>query len=152
MYRRPMTIAFVAALTLALWPLPARAQLEVVTSTTDLYAIAKAVGGDRVTASHISEGYQDPHFVEAKPSFILKLRNADVFAFGQGFDQACDEQALPVAIRGGIGRAYQQHDDVGDLVGRPGLPRGLVNGDGDQDAGEDTVALHSITITRTSSG
>ncbi|HEY9449438.1 MAG TPA: zinc ABC transporter substrate-binding protein, partial [Gemmatimonadaceae bacterium] len=76
-----MTIAFVAALTLALWPLPARAQLEVVTSTTDLYAIAKAVGGDRVTASHISEGYQDPHFVEAKPSFVLKLRDADVWAF-----------------------------------------------------------------------
>jgi ABC-type Zn uptake system ZnuABC Zn-binding protein ZnuA len=30
---------------------------------------------------HISEGYQDPHFVEAKPSFILQLQNADLFAF-----------------------------------------------------------------------
>jgi zinc/manganese transport system substrate-binding protein len=55
--------------------------LKVVTSTTDLYDIARAVGGPRITAVHISEGYQDPHFVDAKPSFILQLRNADVFAF-----------------------------------------------------------------------
>jgi ABC-type Zn uptake system ZnuABC Zn-binding protein ZnuA len=53
----------------------------VVTSTTDLYDIAKAVGGDRITATHIGEGYQDPHFIEAKPSFVLQLRNADVWAF-----------------------------------------------------------------------
>jgi len=55
--------------------------LKVVTSTTDLHDIAHAVGGTRITAIHISEGYQDPHFVEAKPSFILQLKNADVFAF-----------------------------------------------------------------------
>ncbi|MGH7443593.1 MAG: metal ABC transporter substrate-binding protein, partial [Longimicrobiales bacterium] len=59
----------------------ASAQLKVVTSTTDLYAIAREVGGDLITASHISEGYQDPHFVEAKPSYILELRDADVWAF-----------------------------------------------------------------------
>src|SRR5688500_16892212 len=58
-----------------------QAQLRVVTSTTDLHNIAKTVGGSRITATHISEGYQDPHFVEAKPSFILELRKADVWAF-----------------------------------------------------------------------
>lgn len=60
---------------------PLAGQLKVVTSTTDLYDIAKQVGGSLVTASHVSEGYQDPHFVEAKPSFVLRLRNADVWAF-----------------------------------------------------------------------
>jgi zinc/manganese transport system substrate-binding protein len=60
---------------------PAGAQLKVVTSTTDLYDIAKAVGGNRITATHIGEGYQDPHFIEAKPSFVLQLRKADVWAF-----------------------------------------------------------------------
>jgi ABC-type Zn uptake system ZnuABC Zn-binding protein ZnuA len=69
----------VAALMLA--PRVAQAQLKVVTSTTDLYDIAKSVGGDRITATHIGEGYQDPHFIEAKPSFVLQLRNADVWAF-----------------------------------------------------------------------
>jgi ABC-type Zn uptake system ZnuABC Zn-binding protein ZnuA len=73
-----------AALAFGAAAAPARAiqgQLKVVTSTTDLYDIAKAVGGDKISAVHISEGFQDPHFVDAKPSFILQLRNADVFAF-----------------------------------------------------------------------
>jgi zinc/manganese transport system substrate-binding protein len=59
----------------------AAAQLRVVTSTTDLYDIAKAVGGNRVTAAHIGEGYEDPHFVQPKPSFILTLQRADVWAY-----------------------------------------------------------------------
>jgi zinc/manganese transport system substrate-binding protein len=59
----------------------AAAQLKVVTSTTDLWEIASEVGGDHIKATHIGEGYQDPHFIEAKPSFILQLRNADVWAF-----------------------------------------------------------------------
>ena len=59
----------------------AASQLKVVTSTTDLYDIAKAVGGNKITATHIGEGYQDPHFIEAKPSFVLQLRDADVWAF-----------------------------------------------------------------------
>ena len=59
----------------------AAAQLKVVTSTTDLYDIARSVGGNFITANHIGEGYQDPHFIEAKPSFVLQLRNADVWAF-----------------------------------------------------------------------
>ena len=49
---------------LALAPRVAAAQLKVVTSTTDLYDIARAVGGDRITATHIGQGYQDPHFID----------------------------------------------------------------------------------------
>ena len=60
---------------------PAAAQLKVVTSTPDLYDIARQVGGNLVTVTHIGEGYQDPHFIEAKPSFVLQLRSADVWAF-----------------------------------------------------------------------
>ena len=71
----------VALLVASFSPQAASAQLKVVTSTTDLYDIAREVGGNLIRATHISEGYQDPHFVEAKPSFILQLRNADVFAF-----------------------------------------------------------------------
>ena len=74
-------LSVLAVSVVAVTPRRAVAQLKVVTSTTDLYDIARAVGGDKVKAVHISEGYQDPHFVEAKPSFILQLRDADVFAF-----------------------------------------------------------------------
>jgi len=77
---RRISLLLVAAM-LALAPHLAQAQLKVVTSTTDLYDIAKSVGGDKVNATHIGEGYQDPHFIEAKPSFVLQLRNADVWAF-----------------------------------------------------------------------
>src|SRR5712691_3319922 len=59
---------------------PARAQskLNVITTTEDLASIGREVGGDRITIESIARGYQDPHFVEAKPSFILKLQKADL--------------------------------------------------------------------------
>jgi len=56
----------------------AQGKLNVVATTEDLASIAREVGGDRVTVDAIAKGYQDPHFVEAKPSFILKLQKADV--------------------------------------------------------------------------
>lgn len=73
--------ALLHALAAATFAAGAPAQLRVVTSTTDLADIARQVGGPRVRVTHVSEGYQDPHFAEAKPSFILQMRNADVFAF-----------------------------------------------------------------------
>jgi ABC-type Zn uptake system ZnuABC Zn-binding protein ZnuA len=54
------------------------AAVNVVTSTQDLASIVKEVGGDKVTVESLAKGYQDPHFVEAKPSFILKLNRADL--------------------------------------------------------------------------
>jgi ABC-type Zn uptake system ZnuABC Zn-binding protein ZnuA len=53
-------------------------KLIVVTSTTDMAALAQEVGGDRIDVESIAKGYQDPHFVEAKPSFLLRLRHADL--------------------------------------------------------------------------
>jgi len=56
----------------------AQGKLNVVTSTEDLAAIAREVGGDRISVESIARGYQDPHFVEAKPSFILRMQKADL--------------------------------------------------------------------------
>jgi len=70
-------ILFLAVLAAAA-PAQAQGKLNVVTTTEDLAAIAREIGGDRVTVEAIARGYQDPHFVEAKPSFILKLQRADV--------------------------------------------------------------------------
>jgi len=58
--------------------LSAAKKLNVVTATTDLAALAQEVGGDKINVDSIARGYQDPHFVEAKPSFLLKLRQADL--------------------------------------------------------------------------
>jgi zinc/manganese transport system substrate-binding protein len=56
----------------------AGAELRVVGATEDMAALAREVGGDKVKVDAIARGYQDPHFVEAKPSFILMLAKADL--------------------------------------------------------------------------
>lgn len=58
--------------------LPAFAKVQVVTSLQDFASIAQSIGGDRVETFPLAKGYQDPHFVDAKPSFILKLSRADL--------------------------------------------------------------------------
>jgi zinc/manganese transport system substrate-binding protein len=61
-------------------PQAARAagKIKIITATSDLASLAQEVGGDHVEVESIARGYQDPHFVEAKPSFLLKLRQADL--------------------------------------------------------------------------
>src|SRR3954451_19145631 len=56
----------------------AQGKLTVVATTEDLGSLAREVGGDRINVDALARGYQDPHFVEAKPSFILKLQKADL--------------------------------------------------------------------------
>src|SRR4029453_12667252 len=73
---RPQTVLALAVLAGA--ARPAAAAVNVVTTTEDLAALAREVGGDKIKVEAIARGYQDPHFVEAKPSFILKLHSADL--------------------------------------------------------------------------
>jgi zinc/manganese transport system substrate-binding protein len=78
-----MNIKQIAALFVVLWtagsaPAYAQAKLNVIATTQDLASITQEVGGDRIDIDAIARGYQDPHFVEAKPSFILKLQRADL--------------------------------------------------------------------------
>ena len=56
----------------------AASKLNVMTATQDLASLAREVGGDLISADSIAMGYQDPHFVEPKPSFLLKLQKADL--------------------------------------------------------------------------
>lgn len=63
---------------LFLFPAFAQAKLNVVTTITDLGAIAREVGGDAVSVDSIAKGTQDPHFIEAKPSYMVKVSKADL--------------------------------------------------------------------------
>jgi zinc/manganese transport system substrate-binding protein len=56
----------------------AAGKINVIAATEDLSSLAAEVGGDRITVEAIAKGYQDPHFVEPKPSFLLKLQKADL--------------------------------------------------------------------------
>ncbi len=60
----------------------AQAALEVVATTPDLGAIALAVGGAKVHVTSLARGTEDPHFVDAKPSFARILNKADVLIDG----------------------------------------------------------------------
>lgn len=69
----------IALLTAVVFAQPAAAaNLKIVTTTEDLASLAREVGGDKVTVTSLAKGYQDPHFVDPKPSFILAVNGADL--------------------------------------------------------------------------
>src|SRR5437870_9951477 len=74
----PSMLSAAVALLIAAGPVCAAGPLNVVTTTEDLAAIAREVAGDKARVESLSRGYQDPHYVEAKPSFVLKLNKADL--------------------------------------------------------------------------
>lgn len=74
-----LLLTFFTILIMASVSTPADAQINVVTTLPDLASIAKQVGGDKVDVFSIAKGYQNPHFVDPKPSFIVKLSRADMF-------------------------------------------------------------------------
>lgn len=75
MDRRLALAAFVIA---ALVPEVARAELRIVTTTTDLGYFARAIGRDRAHVDTICQGPQDPHFVQARPSYMVTVSHADL--------------------------------------------------------------------------
>ncbi len=88
---RRIAVAVVLGLPLSIGALPAGSgmlvsqaiaaakPLSVITTTEDLAAIAREVGGDRIKVTSLARGFQDPHFVDAKPSYMVALKNADLF-------------------------------------------------------------------------
>jgi zinc/manganese transport system substrate-binding protein len=76
--KTPALVALVLVAALLAAPSRAEAALNVVTTTEDLASIAREVGGDKIKVESLSRGYQDPHFVEAKPSLMFKLNKANL--------------------------------------------------------------------------
>jgi zinc/manganese transport system substrate-binding protein len=60
----------------------AHAKLNVVATTPDLGALAHEIGGDQIELFTLARPTEDPHFVDAKPSFIVRLNRADVLIEG----------------------------------------------------------------------
>ncbi len=76
---RTVVVAGILAACLAGTAANAQGKLNVVTSTEDLGSIAREVGGDKVNVTALARGFQDPHFVEPKPSFILAVNRAALY-------------------------------------------------------------------------
>jgi zinc/manganese transport system substrate-binding protein len=73
------------------------AQLNVVTTTEDIASLVRVVGGEWVDVKSLSRGYQDTHFVQAKPSLMVILHKADLLIY-QGME--LEVGWLPLLIRG----------------------------------------------------
>ena len=59
------------------------AQIKVVSTTTTVANLVESIGGNKVSVSYLCRGDQDPHFLEILPSYMLKLRDAQlVFKIG----------------------------------------------------------------------
>ena len=71
-------LTFLTAAIMVMAARPSAAALRVVATTEDLASLAREVGGDKVTVVALAKGYQDPHFVDPKPSFILEMSRADL--------------------------------------------------------------------------
>src|SRR4051794_991804 len=70
------------AMLLAFTPWLAQAKLNVVATTPDFGSIAQVIGGDKIEVTTLARPTEDPHFVDAKPSFIVKLNRADAVVEG----------------------------------------------------------------------
>ncbi len=102
-------LCFAAILALAL-NTPAFADLKVAASLSDLASVAESVGGKHVSVISLCKGYEDPHFVPAKPSLMKAIQNADVFV-SVGLE--LDGGWLPLVIPGSRNPKIQ--------VGAPGF-------------------------------
>jgi ABC-type Zn uptake system ZnuABC Zn-binding protein ZnuA len=73
------TIAALTLLSILLLHATPRAKVRIVASSPDLASIAELVGGDKVEVTSISKGTMNPHYVEVLPSYMIKVKRADVY-------------------------------------------------------------------------
>lgn len=104
------------------------APIKVITTTEDLAAITREIGGDRVRVDFIAKGVQDPHFIEAKPSYMLKLARAKLFIqVGLGLEADWVPSLLMGARNVGILRGRNGHVDASEGVALLEIPTGRVD-------------------------
>lgn len=108
-------------------PLAAAGKLSVIASTEDLASIAREVGGDRVSVEALAKGYQDPHFVEAKPSFVLKLNRADLLiAVGRELEAAWLPQLITQSRNGRLQVGSPGYLDASETAVVLDIPSGQI--------------------------
>ena len=120
-------VGIVSACALYLLATGGECALRVVTTTTDLAALTRAVGGGFVDVYAVAKGPQDPHYVAAKPSYIRQVNRADLLVYnGMELEVAW----LPLLIEGARNRALTPGSagllDASEVVERLEVPRGEV--------------------------
>ncbi len=106
--------------------------IKVVTTTTDMKSIAELVGGDKVSVKSIATGYQNPHFVDPKPSYIISLSNADLFVtVGLDLETGWSPQLLSSSRNTKIQKGAQGYVDASEGVTLYQVPTAANRAEGD---------------------
>ena len=106
--------------------------VKVVTTTTDMKSISEAIGGDKVSVLSIATGYQNPHFVDPKPSYIISLSNADLFVtVGLDLETGWSPQLLASSRNAKIQKGSAGYVDASVGVGLYQVPSAANRGEGD---------------------
>jgi len=106
--------------------------IKVVTTTTDLKSIAELIGGDRVSVSSIATGYQNPHFVDPKPSYIIGLSKADLFVtVGLDLEIGWSPQLLASSRNTKIQKGAEGYVDASVGIGLLQVPTAANRAEGD---------------------
>jgi zinc/manganese transport system substrate-binding protein len=106
--------------------------IKVVTTTTDLKSITELVGGDKVSVSSIATGYQNPHFVDPKPSYIISLSKADLFVtVGLDLEIGWSPQLLSSSRNTKIQKGAEGYVDASQGIGLLQVPSAANRAEGD---------------------
>jgi len=106
--------------------------IKVVTTTTDMKSIAELVGGDKVSVTSIATGYQNPHFVDPKPSYIINLSKADLFVtVGLDLETGWSPQLLSSSRNNKIQKGSSGYVDASEGVTLLQVPGAANRAEGD---------------------
>ena len=106
--------------------------IKVVTTTTDMKSIAELIGGDKVSVTSIATGYQNPHFVDPKPSYIIGLSKADMFVtVGLDLETGWSPQLLTSSRNNKIQKGAVGYVDASENVTLYQVPTAANRGEGD---------------------
>jgi len=131
-YQKILVVASLVTLLFGSEPAQAKDKLRVVTSLPDLKSITEFIGGDKVDVFAIATGFQNPHFVDPKPSYILKLSKADMFVtVGLDLETGWVPPLLNSARNAGIMKGGAGYVDASVNVSLLQVPTSVNRGEGD---------------------
>src|SRR5258706_10856266 len=125
-------VSIIAAITFCIFQGANAGTIKVVTTLTDLKSITELIGGNKVSVTSIATGYQNPHFVDPKPSYIISLSNADMFVtVGLDLETGWSPQLLTSSRNNKIQKGSAGYVDASEGVTLYQVPSSLNRGEGD---------------------
>jgi len=121
---RPLWVALFSIVFIAsVWNKAEAKKFNIVTTTTDLASIAQAIAGEHATVKSICNGKEDPHFLQAKPSYIVMARDCDLWIrVGMELEIGWEPPILDGARNSAIRIGAKGHLDASERVRRLEVP------------------------------